>query len=82
MDLFVYFTWGINKSQVVPVDKMFESEVGEAKGRDEGTGDAVHDDHGEHQQHSGVLLTKPGRLEIHSHIHIVIWATQIMNMLI
>ena len=30
-----------------------------AKWCDEGAGDAVHDDHGEHQQHPGILLTKP-----------------------
>ena len=27
--------------------------------RDEGTVEAVHDDHGEHHQHPGVVLTEP-----------------------
>ena len=31
------------------------------EGCDEWAGDAVHDHHGEHQQHPGILLTKPGR---------------------
>ena len=37
---------------------MLENEVEAAEGRDERAGDAVHDDHGEEEHHSCVLLAK------------------------
>ena len=50
VDTFVDLAGSIDKGKVVLVHKMFEDEVHEAEGGDQGTRDAVHDHHSKQKQ--------------------------------
>ena len=58
MNTLVDLARSIDKCEVVLVHEMLEDKINKSKGSDEGTGDAVHDNHGKKEQHPRILLTK------------------------